>query len=171
MKVAIKDIPAEGLHLNIAENGSELQTIAGKTDFCILSPVSADIALFKTDEEIIAQGSMAALLILQCSRCLKEFEYKISSKIENIYTLMPEQGIKERGLTRKDAGINYLEGSEIDINAFLFEQLSLDMPMQPVCKSDCKGLCPRCGADRNTTPCDCREEGDARLAKLKSLLA
>jgi uncharacterized protein len=43
--------------------------------------------------------------------------------------------------------------------------------LKPLCRPDCKGLCPRCGSDRNAAPCDCREEGDERLAKLKSLLA
>jgi len=49
--------------------------------------------------------------------------------------------------------------------------LQLEIPLKPLCRPECKGLCPTCGADRNVAPCDCREEGDERLAKLKSLLS
>ena len=50
------------------------------------------------------------------------------------------------------------------------EQVLLELPMKALCRDDCRGLCPTCGADLNAGPCGCREEGDERLAKLKSLL-
>lgn len=169
MKVDTSDIPAEGLHLEIAEDGSELQTKAGDADFVIISPVLADLTLLKSDGEIFVRGDMTALLKLQCARCLKEFEHKISSKIDIAYTLTHERNVKEKELTQEDVGYNYLEGDEIDIDAIFIEQLSLDMPMQPVCRIDCKGLCPRCGADLNQVDCGCSAAGrmDARFAKLK----
>lgn len=172
MKVDICDIPAEGLHLEITEDGNELQAIAGEVvDFIVLSPVSADLTLLKSEGEIFVRGDMTAPLKLQCARCLKEFEHKINSRIDIVYTLTPEHKAKEKELTLEDVGANYLEGDEIDINAVLAEQLSLDTPMQPVCRPDCKGLCPKCGADLSQGECSCSvtERTDQKFAILKEL--
>lgn len=173
MKVAIRDIPAMGLNLHVEENGDGLQAAAGKVDFRILSPVSADLTLLKTDREVFIRGVLTSSVKLQCARCLKEFEHKISSRIENIYVLTSGKEKKEREheLTSEDINVNYLTGNEIDINALLLEQLSLDIPMQLVCRPDCKGLCPKCGADLNQTRCGCllEEHVDSKFAKLKEL--
>src|SRR3989338_839434 len=171
MKGDIADIPAHGLQLNITQDGDELQAIAGAVDFTMLPPVSANLSLSKTDGEVLIDGNMAAVIKQQCARCLKQFEQVINSKIDIVYTIEPEHIKKEKELTNEDLSSNYLEGSEIDINAVLFEQLSLDIPMQPVCKPDCKGLCPKCGADLNQRKCSCpaTEQIDQRFAKLKEL--
>ncbi|MBI5327818.1 MAG: DUF177 domain-containing protein [Deltaproteobacteria bacterium] len=171
MKVDIRDILEEGLHLNIAENGSELQPTANKVDFLILSPVSANLTLLKSDEDVFVRGGMASVLKFSCARCLKEFEQKISSNIDVVYSIAPEHGLKEKELSMEETSINYLKGAEIDINAVLFEQLSLDIPMQPVCGPNCKGLCPKCGADLNQGNCGCHatDHTDTRFAKLKQL--
>lgn len=171
MKADICDIPAEGLRLEVSEDGNSLQEIAGDADFVILSPVSAELTLLKSEGEVFVRGGMTALLKLQCARCLKEFEHKVTSKLDIVYTLTPERDVKERELAKEDVGVSYLSGDEIDINAVLVEQLSLDMPMQTVCTIDCKGLCPKCGADLNQGKCGCPVEGhmDTRFAKLKEL--
>ena len=116
---------------------------------------------------------MNALLKLRCSRCLKEFEHRISSNIDIVYTLGSLHGVKEKEkeLTREEVDTQYLAGDEIDIDAVLVEQLSLDMPIQPVCKAACKGLCPKCGRDLNQGECGCHAAGhiDSRFAKLREL--
>ncbi|MBI3753774.1 MAG: DUF177 domain-containing protein [Deltaproteobacteria bacterium] len=166
----IRDIPAEGLQLDIAVEESELHAIAGEVVFLILSPVAANLTLLKSDGEVFVRGDMASALKLQCARCLKEFEYKISSHIDIVYARGAEYAIKEKKLTQAEAGINHLEGHEIDINSVLLEQLSLDVPMQPVCRPDCRGLCHRCGADLNQGQCGCSapEQANQRFARLKT---
>jgi uncharacterized protein len=54
-----------------------------------------------------------------------------------------------------DAG--WYRGSEIDLTRFLREVVALALPVQPLCREDCRGLCPRCGADRNLERCACAE--------------
>jgi uncharacterized protein len=77
---------------------------------------------------------------------------------------------EETELTSSDLDVVWYEDFVVPFDPLVEELLQLEIPLKPLCRPDCRGLCPRCGADRNTTPCDCREEGDARLAKLKSLL-
>ena len=53
---------------------------------------------------------------------------------------------------------------------FIEEQLQLELPMKALCREDCKGLCPQCGADRNAAPCDCAPPSESRWQPLRSLL-
>ena len=171
MKVNILDIPAQGLQLNITKDSNELQTDAGKINFQILSPVSANLALFKSDGELYVKGNMTALFKLQCVRCLKEFEYNLDSKIEIVYSTESALEIVEKELTKEEIDVNTLKSNEIDIDAILLEQLTLDMPMKSVCRIDCKGLCPKCGTNLNEGKCSCpsTEQVNKRFAKLKEI--
>ncbi len=59
----------------------------------------------------------------------------------------------------------------LDISESIRAALIFQEPMQPLCREDCKGLCPHCGTDRNQTDCDCEKQRiDPRLASLKRLL-
>jgi uncharacterized protein len=173
MKVNVRDILSEGLRLKIAEDGPELQVVAGEMGSLIIPPVSADLWFLRSDGDIFVRGSMNALLKLQCSRCLKEFEHKVNSTIDIVYnTMEAPSAVKEKELTQEEGNTQYLAGDEIDINGVLVEQLSLDMPTQPVCSESCKGLCPKCGRDLNQgKKCSCPDTGhvDSRFAKLKEL--
>jgi uncharacterized protein len=63
-----------------------------------------------------------------------------------------------------------VEGDEVDLTEIIREQILLNLPEQVLCKEDCKGLCPQCGANRNLIDCDCGEdEIDPRWAALKNL--
>jgi uncharacterized protein len=57
--------------------------------------------------------------------------------------------------TGKDLDITYLSSNYIDLSEILSEQLQLQVPFQPLCREDCKGICPQCGADQNVGRCAC----------------
>ena len=59
----------------------------------------------------------------------------------------------------------------IDISGPVCEALALELPLKPLCKADCRGLCPVCGANRNETVCECKiERADSRWDALRDLL-
>ena len=67
--------------------------------------------------------------------------------------------------------MSHYKDDVIDLGEVMREQFFLALPMKPLCRPDCKGLCPICGANRNRQQCECREEWvDPRLAGLKNLL-
>ena len=67
--------------------------------------------------------------------------------------------------------VSFFEGDGIDIAPALLQALLLELPMQPLCRPDCKGLCPDCGADLNQQPCTCNHQDiDIRFSKLQALL-
>ena len=68
--------------------------------------------------------------------------------------------------------VGYYEGDRLDLGEVIREQVLLGLPLKPLCREDCQGLCPRCGKNRNAGPCGCtpeEEAGDARLEPLRKL--
>jgi uncharacterized protein len=80
----------------------------------------------------------------------------------------PREG--EHELEEEDLGVVHVEGETFDTGPLLREQLQLGVPMKPLCREDCRGLCPQCGADRNRGDCDCKDDWvDPRWAALADL--
>jgi uncharacterized protein len=73
-------------------------------------------------------------------------------------------------LEKDELGTLVIEGEHLDTEPLIAEQILLEVPMKPLCSPECRGLCPRCGADRNVVP-DCCEEpaGDERWEALGAL--
>lgn len=109
-------------------------------------------------------GLVETTYCTRCARCLKPLEAPVSAEVELV--LLPDDGV-----AREEDDIFLFEGDEVDPEEILVPELLLRIDMVYLCKEDCKGLCPHCGADRNVTQCDCApEQIDARLAVLGTLL-
>jgi uncharacterized protein len=77
---------------------------------------------------------------------------------------------QEVELSAEDMGIVYFQGEKINLKDAIQEQVVMEFPLRPLCKPDCKGLCPRCGADMNEDPCDCDQRPPpGKFAALKNL--
>jgi uncharacterized protein len=95
---------------------------------------------------------------LTCIRCLTEWDETITATGEQVYRRVPDED-----------GYGIVEG-EIDVSGPAQDELALSLPIVPLCKPDCKGLCPTCGTDLNTEPCDGHgEDPDSPFAVLKDL--
>jgi uncharacterized protein len=82
----------------------------------------------------------------------------------------PEETGGEHELHEKDLGFFYVDEEVLETDPILIEQLQLNIPMKPLCRPDCQGLCPVCGADRNAGACSCVESSpDPRWAALAAL--
>lgn len=107
-------------------------------------------------------GTITATYETVCARCLQALEISVTAEAD--FLLVQKEDDRE-------GDIIALEGDQIDPEDVLVPALFLEIDMAYLCKQDCKGLCPHCGADRNATPCDCDEKQiDDRLAVLKTLL-
>ncbi|OGP23695.1 MAG: hypothetical protein A2X99_05785 [Deltaproteobacteria bacterium GWB2_55_19] len=171
MKIKIDDIPEAGLELSLKEEGTALGEAAGGTlDFSFPSPVEAHLEFSRTGPNVQVSGEIKAQIRLNCGRCLNEFDHDISLYFSDYFTA-GRAVEKDKELKPEDMDISYLEGTEIDTTAMILGQIALDVPIQPLCKEDCKGLCTKCGADLNITECACDkgDKIDPRLAKLKDL--
>lgn len=130
-------------------------------------PTLVDLNLSKVDGVVIAKGDYQSQLQLLCSRCAKLFTYDLKGKIYDLYTrdreFAGEENKKVTGTAKsvhreEDENlpeITYLTQEWVDLSEILTEQWVLQIPLQPLCKADCKGICQNCGSDLNVGRCAC----------------
>ena len=114
------------------------------------------------------EGRVAIAAEMPCSRCLETTRLSLQSSFHYTFAPLPSLPQEDVELSATDLDFAYYEEDVIDLDAAVFEQLLLQIPFKPLCAESCRGLCPHCGIDLNTTSCDCRGEVlDDRLAVLK----
>lgn len=164
MRIRVEDIPDEGLDVEFEENLS-----AGEVR--LASPARARFRVEKIDPEVTVSGTVAADVEYECSRCLNPFVGRLDVPVEVVYHPIEEAGGESHELKTDEMDMGFYSGGEIDLGELLKEQIVLNLDMKPLCAETCKGICPACGADRNTADCNCSErETDPRLEALKKLL-
>jgi len=130
-----------------------------------LVDIQGTIAISTTEDGVVAEGKMAALTQLICSRCLDDYWQPITIDFTEIFSSHPLDG--EDSL---DEQLLPADGS-IDLTPILRDYATLDIPIRQICRPDCKGLCPTCGENLNLVDCGHRQESiDPRLAELGELL-
>lgn len=168
MKIRIHDITDVGISHDLVEEGKVIAGLAGNLDFTFKTPVQAHLDFTRLGTEIQVIGSMKVGIELACSRCLQPYDYDVDSDFHLFYTLGVEQE-REKELSASDMDVNYITGDELDTSEILLAQLTLDLPVKPLCKEACLGLCLKCGKDLNSGPCSCtvEEKHESKFAKLK----
>ncbi len=120
---------------------------------------------------VLVTGKVVGIVELECSRCLTVFEQEIEAPFEAQCDIRTFHLLAE--------GLPVDEGEEItaifDSNSADLWELSrqafiLQLPMRPLCREDCNGLCPYCGANLNETTCNCQPPADPRWAALEALI-
>lgn len=103
-----------------------------------------------------------------CDRCLRDIGGIITVPFERMVSLDVPPEEDDESLDN----VVFANGSNLDIDRQVTEEIALELPPYHLCKEDCKGLCPKCGKDLNEGPCDCKEEKeiDPRLKILQKLL-
>jgi uncharacterized protein len=105
---------------------------------------------------------------LECSRCLAAYPFEVDEPFSLVVARRAPGAPDVRELSRGDLDVSYFDGDTLDVAPIAEERVQMSIPMKPLCREDCLGLCPRCGKDRNAAPCDCaREESDARWGALE----
>ena len=106
-------------------------------------------------------GTIRAVYATCCARCLKPLDVPLAAQVE---TVLSRDGSEEDD-------VFVLTEDAIEVEDVLIPELLLQVHMTYLCREDCKGLCPVCGADRNVQPCTCENrQVDPRLAALAALL-
>lgn len=130
--------------------------------------VTVDLTLIRAGEDVFVTGRAEGTVKLQCGRCLAEYEMTLAPAIEAPF--FPRAGESPEGGDGDDGEVNYHDGEKLDLFPVLHDHLLLAIPFKPLCTEECKGLCPKCGADLNAAPCGCKpKEPDARFAALQKL--
>ena len=140
-------------------------------DFTVVAPVSLAFDIFKDKQQFRLVGGVQTTLELPCGRCLEPYTAPVDQAFDLRYhprTLNTGEG--ERELEDDDLTTAFYENDEIDLGHLMQEQFYLSLPMKPLCRDDCKGLCVVCGTNLNLETCGCKRDWeDPRLAALKKL--
>ncbi|MGE3843347.1 MAG: DUF177 domain-containing protein [Vicinamibacterales bacterium] len=145
---------------------------ASRDDFTVEGEAELILDVEKDGAQYHLVGCLRALLTLPCSRCLEPMAWPVDMPVDVRYS--PLAGAADRGeheIGSDDLTVAFFENEQIDLGELVREQLYLTVPMKPLCKPDCQGLCTECGANRNVVACTCEHRWvDPRLEALKELL-
>jgi uncharacterized protein len=144
---------------------------AEQDGFKIAAPVALAFDVYKDKNQFRLVGRVHTTLELPCSRCLEPFTWPVDSAFDLRYQPhTTNTGEGEIEVEEDDLTTAFYEHDEIDLGHLMREQMYLALPMKPLCRDDCGGLCPTCGVNLNLGPCGCKNEWeDPRLAVLKKL--
>ena len=122
-------------------------------------------------------GQLGGALSVECARCLEPYAIPVDQTLDLFYLPRlpnrPEEEEEEVELSDHEVVVGYYENERVDLGEMVREQLFLTLPLKTLCRPDCRGLCPTCGANKNTAPCACpapEETPDPRLEPLRKLV-
>jgi uncharacterized protein len=143
------------------------ETIVGpievKTDLATVDaahPVTVQVRLEALADKVLARGDIAYSADLRCNRCLTEWTETGAATFTQLFGQEPDVDTQP---VRRDG--------HIDLEPTVHDEVSLALPMVPLCQEDCLGLCPTCGTDLNTVPCAGHaDESDSPFSALQQFL-
>lgn len=148
--------------------------MAATDEFRVVQPVQLHLLVRKDDDRLRLEGRVTTTLEVPCSRCLEPFSVPVDAPFDLRFVpqaalTTPQDG--EREVADDDLSTAPYDGESIDLGQLIDEQCYLALPMKPLCREDCRGLCPACGTNLNLQACDCDTAWvDPRMDALRALL-
>jgi uncharacterized protein len=176
MRIRLEQLKQGDLELEFkedAKNFAVLSDLIRESEIRFASPVEIRLKAFLRNRLVEVEGRLRTSIRQNCSRCLKDFDSELQTDFVLTYTneTPDTDELKETELQAEELGLIHFSGDEIDLQDGVREQIVMAVPMQPLCDENCRGLCPRCGADRNETECNCDPLGPNRpFSVLKQLI-
>ena len=179
MLIHTKNIPPEGKQLEFLLDSSHLhQRVAEVTESLEPGAVpppdyqfagGLPVSLFLTIEgtTVTVRGEVRASYQTICGRCASEVAVEATVPVAMFLKPRP----REEGCDDEDIAYGFYDDNEVDCAVLAEECVILSLPANPLCREDCRGICPECGENLNTASCGCRREpeGDERFAVLRNL--
>ena len=175
MYIKISEIPRKGLDVVANRGKAFIPRILEGMEWCgirIDPSRTAGLILTPEGRNLFANGSFVAEGEASCDRCAEAFTVTLEKEFSAI--LVPRDrgpaGASNVELHEDDLDIGYYDGAGIELNDLIWEQVALTLPVKLLCSEECRGICPKCGGNRNREECNCPEPQAAGLFDiLKSL--
>ena len=166
VQVPLSSIPSEGLSVSITAEPSSLELSMPGARF--IEPVSGDMFLEKAGDAVNVTGQILTSVMFECVRCLREFLQTYDIPVNAQYlSEAPSVAHGEHVMPVEEAEAYYYHGDVMVLDDLLRQEVLLALPIKPLCREDCRGLCPQCGEDLNVRACSCAPPIDPRLAPLQ----
>jgi len=164
--IDLSKLTPEGLRL---EGSVERLEVDGNNT---LRDISWQLFILPSGKDVFLDIKGEAVMECTCSRCLDPFDMPM--KLASQFLGSKDADLVARGahvLGSQDLDVVYLPESELEEEALVKDQFQLQVPMNPLCKEDCQGLCPLCGKNWNKGPCGCRPELNREPSALAQALS
>ena len=135
----------------------------------LASPATVEGSARRRGEEIRLRGKIGAEVEVSCDRCLAAVRLPLEVEFDTAFIPQASEAGKTENveLLSADMGLAAYEGDAVDLDELVREQILLTLPSRRLCREECKGLCPVCGADLNAGDCSCEQgEADPRWSAL-----
>jgi uncharacterized protein len=142
-------------------------------DLTVVAPFRGQVRFIRANAGLLVTGDLETVVELECSRCLTTFQTAISFEIEEEFKPILDivTGASVPQEPDQDQATLIDEQHILDLAEVVRQELVLSLPPSPVCRPDCRGLCPVCGKNRNEESCDCEvETADPRWEALRASL-
>src|SRR5215468_10806896 len=171
MIISLAHMPPDGLVFKRQYEKGELDT----SDFELEEPPMIEGRAIRAGQDIRLRGEIKARLSAPCDRCLNEVAIPVEIPFDLFYA-PADSGARfgeghggERELLERDLDFAVYENDQIDLDELVLEQLELSLPSRVLCREECRGLCPQCGADLNVEQCECKPQIDPRWRALSEI--
>lgn len=167
MRIHVKDAPEGYSEYTEDVNPADVELI-DEEGMAFPRPVHVIIKLTREGNSFYVHGMVATTVILPCARCLGDAPTLVDGEFDAIFhwkqTHSPFIKISDEGDEHQ------FGGAHLDLSPLVREAVIMAVPIAPLCKPDCPGLCPRCGADLNKEKCTCEDSNiDPRWSELEKL--
>lgn len=177
LHIALNEIAPEGKRLVIDEQALWTDPIREfGLAFRVARPLRAEVFLLPQDDGCLVRGKVSGELVVPCDRCAEEARVVVEQAFDEFEPFLAEQDEPDDEFGEdleisESSAVFFKDGVPmLDLGGLLWEELALALPIKPLCRPDCRGVCPSCGRNLNDGPCGCSvSEGDPRLAVLKHI--
>ncbi len=165
MIIRVSDLDDDGLTVtDVAAVGQPYADPAWRLD-------DLDLRVERDGVDVFVTGQVRSTVPQTCSRCLESFSAPVRTEVDVRFAPRPSSADAVE-LAGDDLDLCFYTDDQIDLDAVIEGETTLALPMKPLCRADCRGLCPVCGGNRNLTACGCdTRPPDPRLAVLKDMAA
>ena len=172
VKIAVKDIKASPTEIHFVEEVHELNGMLKRGDdgeYRFTAPLHVDMVHVRSGEDLLFSATLNSELVGRCGRCLEEYALSLAREFSCV--MSPGRTFeREQELTADELSASFYTEEEVNLSALVHEETLLALPSRPLCREDCRGLCPQCGINLNVESCECRQEWkDSRLTILSNL--
>lgn len=172
-QMLLRDVPQNGQTFQYNNQSIWLEPLKEFHMSCtIINDIQAEVFILPEEDGVLFRGKLCGKVSVPCDRCAEETEINIDYAFDEFegypqddFDVKSEDLLEDNRVLFKDKNALVL-----DMGALLWEEFVLTLPTKPLCRKDCKGVCPTCGKNLNEGKCDCEEGGkDPRLAILRNL--
>ncbi len=158
--------PAQPFIVSLAtlEEGANRILVEGSPEELGIPPAEADLegpvvfqgSFYRVDNQVEVQARIHAVVRMTCDRCAEPVRQTIEAELRVLCEKRAERDRRTDAESRaEDIGLLYYDGRTLDLREEVREVILLEVPWHPLCSPDCKGLCPRCGKNKNEGDCGC----------------